>query len=663
MTTNEEMLTREQLRVLQTRMLRHAIDHMPEQIDRRTALIFTKNELLNAPLDFSFPEACLEAVERPESPVRCQSTRGPLLVLSLEKTTRTSIDLVTFLLSPDVRFRQGALRELDRQMKLYDPFISPSTRNKAETLRPAITQQEASGLSAAVELSDALKGDYFYNLAGCGQSARLELEDQLREFLRKVLIPTEAMVHFLLDLPIWSPLRQRAELTARLSQAAVGQSLSEFLDKYFRYFGHLPLGGEFSAANAFTTWLEQHPWHVSYPAKVWSWARKNGSPLATYHACQLLLGHQARLSGSEKRVLVRQVAAMQSNHGFVSWQQRCTLAAHYCRHLELVAPGADGERVAAMSWWLSERLACLGDGFSKRAMVVYESEIKTASASSHELWRTCRPPVSGSSLRYATLYLPSIWASSALCELANSKLDSLLGQMSKERELIAQSLAPPVARLDGLEPSASGKAYAFEYPLGEFHAAVVQMASRRKTRKTRTNRSNNSMPDRSIEDQVRWLHTAGDKEAVVLALRAASYSGNVAPTPIWEAFSDPNWRRAVLVQGSPRAVELMTEAALELVARDEDHDWRSYLPHFLAIAADDESNSPEGRKILFDMIVLVSISVDSVSAIERLLRGVGRNRHEEVAKEWREKIERLTPHAPSWVASRMRGIKCVLYVT
>lgn len=664
MTTNEETLPREHVRALQTRMLRHVIDHEPEGIDRRTALIITKNELLKAPPDFSLPEACLEAVERPESPVRWQGTRGPLLVLLLEKNTRTSIDLVTLLLSLDVRFRQGALQELDRQVQLCDPFLSPDTWRKTETLRPAITQQKMSGLSAAVELSDAWKGDYFYNLTGCGQSARLELEGQLREYLGNLLHPTEVMVQFLLRLPVWSPSRQRGELTARLAQVVASQSLSDFLDKYFCFFGHLPLAGEFSAASAFTAWLEQHPWQTAYPATVWSWARQNGSPLATYHACQLLLGHKARLSGSEKREVVRRVVALQSNESVTKdWQHRCTLAAHYCRHLELLAPGADGERVATMSWWLSENLARLGDGFSKRALVVYEAEIKAASALSRELWRACRPPVSASSLRYATLHLPSLWASSALCELAEAKLDGLLGQMSNERERIAQALAQPSARLDGLKPSASGKAYAFECPLGAFHAALVQMADRHRKRRKKANRSNQSAPDWSIEDQFRKLPNGGDGEAVALALRAASYSGNLATTPIWEAFSDHAWRKAVLAQGSPAVIELMTEAALELVARDEEHDWRGYLPHFLAMATDDESISPEGRKKLFDQIVLVSVSVDSVSGIERLLRGVGRGQYGEVVKEWREKIERLTLQSPAWVAARMRGIKCALYAT
>lgn len=237
MTTNEEPLPREQLRALQTRMLRHVINHKPKEIDRRTAFIITKNDLLKTSLDFSLPEACLEAVERPESAFRLQGTHGPLLVLQVEKSTRNSIELITLLLNLDARFRQAALQEIDRQVQLCDPFISPDTKTKMGMLRPAITKQETDGLSAAVELSDALRGDYFYNLAGCGQSARLESEDQLRDFLRKVLLPTETMVQFLLGLPIWSPSRQRAELITRVSQTAAAQSLSDFLDKYFRYFG------------------------------------------------------------------------------------------------------------------------------------------------------------------------------------------------------------------------------------------------------------------------------------------------------------------------------------------------------------------------------------------------------------------------------------------
>jgi hypothetical protein len=369
------------------------------------------------------------------------------------------------------------------------------------------------------------------------------------------------------------------------------------------------------------------------------------------------------LSGSEKRELVRQVAAMQSSHGFAKhWHQRCALAAHYCRHLELLAPCADGERVAAMSWWLSESLACLGDGLSKRSRVVYESELKAAIAFSHDVWRTCRPPVSASTLRYATLHLPSMWANSALCELAEAKLDGLLGQMPEERKTISQALSQPVARLDGLEPPASGKAYAFEHPLGAFHAAITQMANRRKNRSKKKQRSNDSVFEQSIVDRVQSLKTGGDCEAVAVALRAASYSDNLATNPIWDSFSNPQWRSAVLAQGSALAVELMTEAVLEIAARDHDHDWRCHLPHFLAIASGDESNSPESRKMLFDMTVIVSISVDSVSAIERLLTGLDRNFYANATKKWRETIERITPHAPAWIAGRMRAMKAILYV-
>jgi hypothetical protein len=369
------------------------------------------------------------------------------------------------------------------------------------------------------------------------------------------------------------------------------------------------------------------------------------------------------MSNSDKRELIRRVAAMQSGNGFAKdWRHRCTLAAHYCRHLELLAPGADGERVAAMSWWLAETLARLADGFSKRASVVYETEIQTASASSHEIWLTCRPPVSSSSLRYATLHLPSMWASSALCELADAKLDGLLGQMPKERETIANALAQPTAALDGLGPSASGKAWAFEHPLVIFQAGVARMANRHKARKKKKQRSNDSTSDQSIGERVRRLVTGEDADAVALALRAASVSDNVAATPVWDSFSDPEWRRAVLTKASRRAVELITEAAIELIARDQDHDWRSYLPHFLAIAAEEESLSPEGRRTLFDMTALVSISVDSVSAIERLLKGAHRNKYAEAVKAWRSRIERVTPDAPAWIAARMRGMKAVLYV-
>ena len=74
---------------------------------------------------------------------------------------------------------------------------------------------------------------------------------------------------------------------------------------------------------------------------------------------------------------------------------------------------------------------------------------------------------------------------------------------------------------------------------------------------------------------------------------------------------------------------------------------------FSRLTCEELAGDTERKRMLFAYTVVSSIAVDSVSAVERLLTGAHRRDYEDFVKKWRERIERITPLAPAWIAARL----------
>lgn len=62
------------------------------------------------------------------------------------------------------------------------------------------------------------------------------------------------------------------------------------------------------------------------------------------------------------------------------------------------------------------------------------------------------------------------------------------------------------------------------------------------------------------------------------------------------------------------------------------------------------------------LVALLLPAIQAAREAERLLQGPRRREYAEFVAKWRERIERLTPFAPAWIAARMRAMKAALYV-
>ncbi len=295
----------EAIRMVQARMMRHSFEHLPSGLDPRTAMIVVKNSLLQSIPASPIPEDIVKVIEDPRHDRRWAGSIGPFIVLKDGKTITGVVEVRSAFLNPELRLRRAAFDELTRQIVQHsgnhDPIVSPQTRRRIEELRESILSEDLrESLSATIEATDLLSDDYFYNLAGVRQCAILRLDSELTSYFEHIVGPNEQTIQFLMQLPVWSPYRQRADIERLRSHIVESMpTLNDVLIAYFLKCGHLPLAGDDSLAGVVRAWLTKHEMPSDLWGDVWAWARANGSPLACYHACQLFAG---TVTGSQNAI-------------------------------------------------------------------------------------------------------------------------------------------------------------------------------------------------------------------------------------------------------------------------------------------------------------------------------------------------------------------------
>ena len=650
-------------------MMRHSFAHLPKTMDARTAIICAKNHLFRSPLKSPLPQDVLRVVENPNHVRRLPASSGPLIVFRMGAKGRGLIQLATLFLNPDRRVRQAAVAELERQLGRHPPFLGPQTRIRFEDLRESVLSYDVQdSLGATVELHDCLRNDYFYQRAALRQCADVRADEELCGYLRGLLVPNEVAMQFLAGLPVWSPERQDADIQAmRRDMVQSAASLQDLLCEYFRLFGHLPLAGSTSAAGVVAGWREKHgdpadPWD-----RIWSWVKDNGSLLASYHACQVLC-HVPEWVGEEHRQSLLGTIAdvIRGPSSNAQWKLRCDLARHYCRHLETLSPGADSERVASFAWWFAEMLGETFDAFSSPVLRIANEIVENASRASDEVWLVARPFATVSPLRYATLFSGSMWSMAMMCEIG----DSPLMAFADKHEGILGALATSLTKHEcgALDRGRNDRTiwYAFQRTSDALCERIAMRVDAENADSIRSARSvvTAACTDPGLGTMVRRLASYDESVALAIAheVRLAAYCGDAPCVDIWDSFADSCWREQVLAKGEAQSVELLCNAAIQLQLADPAHEWRSYLPHFLAMTCEDLAADRERKRLLFAYTIIASIAVDSVSAVERLLNGIHRRDYEPFVEKWRERIERLTPVAPAWIAANLRGMKASLYI-
>jgi len=152
----------------------------------------------------------------------------------------------------------------------------------------------------------------------------------------------------------------------------------------------------------------------------------------------------------------------------------------------------------------------------------------------------------------------------------------------------------------------------------------------------------------------------GDQVLIANYLKNMVFTEKICLDTIWKAINDSNWREAAFRKSHPFILELVFDALNEIETRYQDK-WAYNLPHYYALELE-KTEDPEKKKHLFACVIHSSICGDSVSAIQRLLKGENKHDFQEEVDHWRERLEEIQKWAPELTIARVRPILAALYI-
>jgi hypothetical protein len=282
---------------------------------------------------------------------------------------------------------------------------------------------------------------------------------------------------------------------------------------------------------------------------------------------------------------------------------------------------------------------------------------------SGRVWELVNPPIIRDSLRYVTLKAECVWATALANQLSRglpecrAHLPAGQSLIDLERSFAAHllAMAPPI-------PAGQDPVYAFEadclrslerYAAGpvaaqpEFLRGVAKFVG--------------EMTDASRMDELLsrvGQATEAEDALIGQVLRAFAFTGRVDAEALWQRVRDPGWRQR-LFRESPRVLPHFLEA-LTQVASGEGGKWASHLPHLFASDCEASVADNGRRRALFSCCVLTSLCGDTVSAVERLIRGPERARFTGDVEDWQAQIRQLQPALSEWAAGRVRALSAAL---
>lgn len=605
-------------------------------------------------------------VEDPKHRLRVPATLGPCVLVGPERgSDGHKVFLVAALLIENTpRHRKGALAHLDR-LASANLLTERTRRTIAERRTDLLSSDGGRWRGAATMIYDAAEQDWLLNLAGLRQALEWEFEEGIRDYLPRVLRPSATAVDSI-DLVWWHPRDQRGEIGQAIAGIARNAgTFTEALEGYYLAFGHVPLAPDLSMGRLVAEWRCHHPGGNSPWPELLSWADTNGSPVARYHMCQAAVSDPALIPADRLGEFWAEVSVMLAPelkeegqwHG--AWHLRWYLARHYCQYFEVLLPWNDGQRVAAMAWWLTERTASLFD----RTGVNLEPLQELFFTRTYLQWHLARARADVSEIRLQTLFNPSVWQRSLLTQLGDvtaSGLDAT-GASTDVRDVIDAGFV--LHSWQGFRPEEreepSQTAYALEGPLiGSFQRWLA--ASADGERKLQLQGFLDVLQDLKTKPLAEQLsETDGPAEGLNLwGTRAAAYSGTLPLESLEALMRDTAAASRILTGLDDTNLWLLADVLMETAAASET-DWRVAVPHTFAtacLACGDE----ERRNLLFGLAVHSSVATDSVSAIRVLLQHPDRGLLLEPASLHHRHLTAQLPAAPQWLASRIRATLAAL---
>ncbi|MFI5364656.1 MAG: hypothetical protein ACHQ4J_03450 [Candidatus Binatia bacterium] len=659
-------------------MAQVALHHLGA-VDARTAVILKGCGLLERDsLDDRGDQREIVAIfANSDHPKRIPVSLGPSVAVRQDDTQRLVIPVALLVLSSERAVRETAVEHIDRMLG-HDPSqLTPRTKDILRESRAALLSTESPAWrDAAVHVHDAIKDDFLCNLAGLRQSAELGFDEGIAEYLRAVLRPTVTSLDSI-DLELWNPEQQRSTIDEFIEKVvADSRDIVEAVDRYYTRLGHVPLGDNLGVGEVVRRWAVRRGAAGEAWDTIWEWARRTPSTVPRYHACVAVVSnpnlivpeHRAELWRAILEILHDSTSDKDGAESSEAWLVRCELARHYCHHLECRLPGAESERIAALAWWLAERVASLLAKSPGQIRAFRAETMDHESSLSSQIWHLAHPRVMPSSLRYATLYFKSIWSVSLASLLARAlpALDPRSLNVEERARVDAAlkrclfGMFPPSLKSEGEDTYAfergvheTARVWAELVPAADPVSSVSSVAAAT---------SQLGQLDR-LEAELQRLDKSHQAEQMLVAHALAVRSHlNKAPADLlFELLADDRWRNQVFRDGDEGAVQLLFDGVRELTLQKNDK-WAWDLPHRFALTCEASWDLPERRALLFAMVVLLSLGTDTVSALQRLLTPARRGDLSSDIKYWCERMQEVRTLAPPWIAARLRAVLASLDV-
>lgn len=667
----------EVMRRLQVRICNVAMHHFGK-IDARTLCMLKKLDLYNKEAKPIGANIELEVLLDPKHHRREKLPVGPLVLYTTKDSPLQNmvVELPILIFSEKQAIRKAALECLDR-LRESDPLcITPKTDNILKEHRTTLLSEDLKiWRDAAVAIGDALYDDLLVALCGTRQCLARDpvIQQSLDFYVPKILSPSVSSLDSI-ELAINNSKKDPEFLGKLINKLVAGAgNLQELCSAYYKDLGFLPFASQFSMAEAVAQWMKTHPDTKNAWQDVWKWVGSEKGPIPRYHACCIFvllpyLVPKGKLRDLWKEILnvVYESSAKGSkNAKHATWALRRDLAKHYAYHLEACLPDSDGTNVACFAWWFAEQVARLFPDNVDSVKFYHEKWVKQALELSTHAWLASGPHTKESFLRYMTLTMSSPWAV-ALLTLMGKHLDKLApGNLSNKikeefNEALMSGLVSylpfPVEDKDKPIFAAECSLVPIIQKWSKHQSKDYQQASKKLIETSRTLRKIDGLcvALRKLDKSV-----LADQVAISLAVKAKAYMDPASIDSIWEIFADVNWRKNVLAIVDPRVQNLIIEAMAML--RVEDREKWIQAPHYIAELCEKTADQ-ERRRILFLYVIYASLATDTVSAVQRLLRGDQRAQFAEYAKDFCERVEAMRTIYPPWVVSKLRGLIANMHV-
>ena len=621
----------------------------------------------------------LDVLKDLQHPRRVALPDGPLVIYLTEKSEpqKSILDLSMLLFSESQETRTIVFNYFEKKSLENRSFCTPKTAFIMNSHKGTLlSEMEGEWEASSVAIHDALNEDILLALHGVQQClvGMPGIEDELGLFVNRLLYPTIASLDSI-RLPVDNPERTQGALIQLLDELIENSnSLGGLCRSYIQKMGFLPFSKEYGLSIAVKRWIGSNSDRkLDVWKDIWDWVSIEKSPLSSYHACSVFVLFPEFIPSGELPFLWRKILSvirypLKDDDCELEplWAIRRDLVRHYTYHLESRLPGMDGAAIACFVWWFVEQVAQVLFPDPESAEFYKEHWIEPALELSNRVWLDAGAPIQSSCLRYVTHLLDSPWAMSLLI-LLGEHIDELL--ILEQRDEVCskfnEALIMNILRSKPFPLEKSGGAViALEYSLEKSLKkwAGCQKGEAKKFFDELLFRRQRLGTNQGLSEALLGLGELNfiDQLMVCFDIKTAVLTDISIAQKVADVFADTRWRLEVLHCIETRVQDAIIDALWFFVI-ESGGEWAINGPRYCAELCEKEEDETR-RKQLFSLVVHMSLSANSVSAVNRLLKGTQKAKFLSYVEEYRTEQSRFSVHYPAWVSGKWRSLLSNMYV-